>query len=79
MRSIEDHAGVTWDVAVGKASYGSMALLFSRRGDEDVRRCSIEASSRLEAERLLGAFDAETLRSKLAEASPLDDAPPSLP
>ncbi len=73
MRSIEDRAGVTWDVAVGKESYGSMVLFFSRRGDDEVRRATIEANSRLEAERMLYAFDLESLRSKLESASALGD------
>ena len=75
MRSIEDRAGVTWDVAVGKESYGSMVLFFFRRGDDEVRRVAIEASSRMEAERLLYAFDLESLRLKLESASDTGDAP----
>lgn len=74
MRSIQDLAGATWDVAVGKESYGSMVLLFSRLGNEEVRRCAIEASSRLEAERMLSAFSLETLRSKLSAANTLGNA-----
>jgi hypothetical protein len=76
MRSILDQAGVTWDVAVGKESYGNMVLLFSRRDHEEVRRAEISASSRLEAERMLRAFDPDSLRSKLAAASAWGAAPP---
>ncbi|MDH3316657.1 MAG: hypothetical protein OER43_12955 [Gammaproteobacteria bacterium] len=77
MRSIQDQAGITWDVAVGKESYGSMVLFFSRLGNAEVRRCPIEASSRLEAERMLSAFSQETLRSKLTAASTLGNAAPT--
>jgi len=75
MRSIQDQAGVTWDVAVGKESYGNMVLLFSRRDHDEVRRVEIGANSRLEAERMLRAFDSEALRSRLAAASALGEAP----
>lgn len=74
MRSIEDRSGVTWDVAVGKESYGGMVLFFCRRGEHEVRRLAIEANSRLEAERMLYAFDPESLRSKLESASALGDS-----
>ena len=77
MRSIEDHAGVTWDVAVGKESYGSMVLLFSRRGQREVRRVSIAASSRLQAERMLHDFDRDALRSKLDAAALSEPGPGS--
>lgn len=75
MRSIKDHTGATWDVVVGKESYGSMVLFFSRRGDDEVRRLSFEASSRLEAERMLRTLDAEALRSRLGVASVLSERP----
>ncbi len=77
MRSIEDHAGVVWDVAVGKESYGAMVLLFFRRGDDEIRRISIDASSRLEAEGMVRALDADALRSRLAAASVLKPAAPT--
>ncbi len=77
MRSIDDSAGVTWDVAVGKESYGSMVLLFSRRGSREMRRVSIEANSRLEAERMLSAYDAQALRSKLDAAAPVSELSPA--
>lgn len=75
MRSIEDHSGVARNVSVGKGSYGTMVLLFSFRGDEEVGRLAIGANSRLEEERILGALDPESLRSKLALASALGVAP----
>jgi hypothetical protein len=77
MRSILDQAGITWDVAVGKESYGNMVLLFSRRDHEEVRRVEIGAKSRLEAERMLRALDPDALRSKLSAASASNAAPPS--
>ncbi len=73
MRSIEDHSGATWDVAVGKESYGNMVLFFSRRGGREVRRVTIEANSRLEAERMLRSLETESLRSKLSASRPLRD------
>ncbi len=74
MRSIELHSGVTWHVWVAKDSYGIMVLLFSCRGDDGVRRLEIGANPRLESERTLGAFDPESLRSKLALANALGAA-----
>ncbi len=74
MRSIEDHNGVTWDVAVGKESYGAMVLLFFRRRDNDIRRLPIEVGSRLEAERLLRTMSDEALALKLETALPWRDA-----
>lgn len=79
MRSILDQAGVTWDVAVGKESYGNMVLLFSRRDHEEIRRAEIGANSRLEAERMLSAFDLDSLRAKLAAAIAVERASPFHP
>jgi hypothetical protein len=75
MRSVEDHSAVARDVSVGKEPYGSILLLLSSRGDEEVWRIEIEASSRPEAERALGALDPESLRSRLGLASALGVAP----
>jgi hypothetical protein len=75
MRSVENHSAIAWDVSVGKESHGSILLLFSSRGDEEVRRLEIEASSRPEAERVLGALEPESLRSKPGLASALSVAP----
>ncbi|MDX1528308.1 MAG: hypothetical protein R3337_06740 [Gammaproteobacteria bacterium] len=77
MRSIEDQTGVVWDVAVGKESYGSMVLLFFRRDDDEIRRISIDANSRLEAEAMMRALDADDLRSRLLAASVLKPAAPA--
>lgn len=73
MRTINDPAGEAWDVAVGKESYGTMVLLFSRRGAPEVLRLPVDANSRLEAERLLQALSVGALREKLEQAAPMKD------
>lgn len=64
-------------MAVGKESYGNMVLLFSCRDHGELRRLEIGANSRLDAERMLREYDADSLRSRLAAAKALNAAPQS--
>lgn len=70
MRSFEDHAGRQWQVAVGKASYGSLMLLFSAQSGDDMRTSPLSASTHLDAEAELRALDDDELRSRLDDAEP---------
>lgn len=73
MRTIEDRSGAAWDVAVGKESYGTMVLLFSRRGARNVRRITVDAISRMQAETLLRELSTVALLEKLDHAEPISD------
>lgn len=70
MLSITDKHGNLWEVAVGKASFGNLVLLFSRADSDIVLSHSVTASSRLEAEQALQDMDVRELRLLLREASP---------
>lgn len=70
MLTMTDEQGNRWDVAVGRASFGSLAFLFSRPGSDKVFHHPVTASSRLEAERALRDMGAGDLRSLLHKASP---------
>lgn len=69
MRELRDASGATWDVVVGKESWGTLVLLFSRRGASEVRTLVIAAESQLEAERELDALSDDDLRQRLSESA----------
>ena len=71
MRTIEDDQGQTWDVAVGKESYGNMLLLFSQRVGSEIRKGEVlAASSHVDAAQELDAMSDDELRSMLNDAPP---------
>lgn len=71
MRSFQDQDGRRWLAAVGKESYGTLVILFSREGDGEVLRGLLGASTRIAAESELAALGEDDLRSRLAEAEAL--------
>jgi hypothetical protein len=70
MRDFEDESGTRWDVTVGKESWGTLSLLFSRRRGREVRTLTLSAETPLAAEQLLADLSEADLRERLAEAVP---------
>lgn len=68
MRSIIDSEGAVWDVQVGKASYGTLFLLFCRRRDNRCRRFALQDETAFDAEGTLAAMAETELRRALASA-----------
>ena len=72
MRSIEGPGGISWDVVVGRASWGVFhALFIPRRGDE-ARQVMLQAESAEEAARLLEELTHEALVELLETSEPRD-------
>jgi hypothetical protein len=72
MRLIEDAEGRSWDVMVGRESWGALALIFSLRGDNENRTVPIAAETLRDAERELAALTDDDLRLRLADSRPWD-------
>lgn len=72
MRLIEDGEGRSWDVMVGRESWGALALIFSLRGDNENRTVPIAAETLRDAERELADLTDDELRLRLAESRPWD-------
>ncbi|CAN5857057.1 hypothetical protein BH23GEM3_BH23GEM3_24800 [soil metagenome] len=70
MRSLKDEQGSAWDVTVGRESWGTFVLLFSRATGGDVRRSVMASENMLEAQQELDSLAADELRKRLAAAEP---------
>lgn len=70
MRTFTDPAGAEWDVLVGKESWGTHVLLFSRRDAAETRQLVLGADTMMAAELELGALDDDGLRERLAASVP---------
>lgn len=70
MRRFADDNGREWTAVIGRASYGDMALLFSRAGSVDVLTVPLEAGSAAAGRDLLTALTDSELREHLARARP---------
>ncbi len=70
MRSFEDAGGRSWDVTVGRESWGTVVLLFSLRSARDVRVAPLEAETVRDAERELAEMPEDGLRERLAASRP---------
>lgn len=66
-RFVDDH-GIEWTVALGRASYGEMTLLFSARGNDAVYVVALEAATSAEGQDLLASLEVVDLRRRLAGA-----------
>ena len=69
MRELTDAEGRRWDVLVGRASWGTQVLLFSRRDAAETRSLPLGAETPMAAERELEAMSDEELRGRLGEAT----------
>jgi len=70
MRILEDAEGRTWDVMVGRGSWGSLVLLFSLRGPNENRTVDLASETARQAERELAALTDDELRERLAASVP---------
>ena len=69
MRRISDPDGRTWEVVLGRASWGAHAALFVPVGhDSPVRQRDLSAASMAEAMAQIDEMDDEALRKLLEEA-----------
>lgn len=70
MRSFTDQAGIDWDVLVGKESWGTLVLLFSRRDVSETRQVVLAAETTMAAELELAALSEGELQERLRESVP---------
>lgn len=70
MRTFDDAAGRRWDAVLGKASYGTLVVLFTPRDGGEPRTSILQSETALEAERELGALSDDDLRDRLAGSAP---------
>lgn len=70
MRIVEDAEGRSWDVMVGRGSWGSLVLLFSLRGANENRTADLAAETVRQAEQELSALSDDEVRARLADSKP---------
>lgn len=70
MRVIEDAEGRSWDVIVGRGSWGSLVILFSLRGPNENRTFDLASETVRQAEQELAALSDDDLRELLAGSKP---------
>ena len=70
MRVIEDAEGRSWDVVVGRGSWGSLVILFSLRGPNENRTSDLASETVRQAEQELAALTDDELRERLAGSTP---------
>jgi len=70
MRIVEDAEGRSWDVMVGRGSWGSLVLLFSLRGANENRTAELASETVRQAEQELAALSDDEVRARLADSRP---------
>jgi len=70
MRSFVDDAGQRWQVMLGKESWGTLVLLFSRMDGAEARTSVLSAETMLAANAELDAMSDDDLRVRLHESRP---------
>jgi len=70
MRSLTDADGRTWDVTVGRESWGGVMLLFVPRANEGVLVADLATEEVLVAEQELAQLSDDELQRHLAAARP---------
>ena len=70
MRSFADEDGAQWEVFLGKASWGTLMLLFSRAGGGETRGSIMRAETALAANAELDALSDGELRARLRDSQP---------
>ena len=70
MRIVQDGEGRSWDVLVGRGSWGSLVILFSLRGANENRTADLASETVRQAEQEVAALSDEELRERLAESKP---------
>jgi hypothetical protein len=70
VRSFTDAAGARWEVFLGKASWGTLILLFSRIGGGETRASILHAETTFAANAELDAMSDDDLRVRLRDSQP---------
>lgn len=70
MRIVQDAEGRSWDVMVGRGSWGSLVLLFSLRGANENRTAELASETVRQAEQELAALSDDEVRARLADSKP---------
>ncbi len=73
MRRFEDDEGGSWEVVVGRESWGAFFAIFVPRGGSDgrrIRQAMLDAGDGTEAGRTLEEMSEDALRDLLGEAEP---------
>lgn len=70
MRIVEDAEGRSWDVMVGRGSWGALVLLFSLRGANENRTAELASETVRQAEQELAALSDDEVRARLADSKP---------
>lgn len=70
MRTFADEAGSQWSVALGRESFGTFVLLFTREDAVDVRKSMLPSEGSAQAESEFAELTDDALRARLASALP---------
>lgn len=68
MRHFTDEQGRSWDVVVGRESWGAPVLLFTERAGDAIRQAPLAAQTMLDAGQALAELSDDELRERLAGA-----------
>lgn len=71
MRQLQDDRDRSWDVVVGRESWGAFFAIFVPRGhDAAIRQTSLDAGDRADAAREVDGMDREELLELLRKSRP---------
>ena len=70
MRSFTDDEGARWEVVLGKASWGTLTLLFAPAAGGETRTSILHAETTLAANAELDALSDADLRDRLRDSRP---------
>ncbi len=70
MRLFQDGTGRTWEVTLGKESWGTLVLLFGPEDGGEVRKAILASETPLDAQREFDALTDAELAARLTESSP---------
>jgi hypothetical protein len=70
VRSFLDDAGRRWEVVLGKASWGTLVLIFTPMAGGDARTSVLDAETSFDANAELDAMTDDALRARLRDSRP---------
>jgi hypothetical protein len=70
VRSFLDDAGRRWEVVLGKASWGTLVLIFTPMAGGDARTSVLTAETSFDANAELDALTDDALRERLRDSRP---------
>jgi len=70
VRSFVDDDGASWQVTLGKESWGTLVLLFTPAAGGDPRTSVLTAETMFDANAELDALDDDDLRARLRDSRP---------